>query len=1015
MTQGVSGVNRYDERSTARRLSTALAAEPSRRVLAAVVACVFALAVPQARAQDDSGLPAVEAELARDLAAGTAFRNLGPFRQGSWITAIAAPRVDPLGPHRAHRHTYYVGARNGGVWKTTNRGTTFTNVTDDATSAAFPHHRGIAAVGALAVSPADPQVVWVGTGDAENARSSNSGTGVWLSRDAGVSWQHVGLADAHHVARIVPHPEDPDTAWVASMGHLFSENAERGVFLTRDGGATWEHVLDLGPRVGVIDLIVDERDPSRLWAAAYDKQRLPWHFEAGGPGSGVYRSADGGATWSRLHGGFPSGKIGRIGIDRFRDTAPPMHRPTALPTAADILYAVVENLNERPPTEEERAADRDAGRAPVPRPIGNEVYRSGDGGTTWQRVSPEGLAVGSKSAYAFNEIRVDPWDPARIYVLSETLIHSDDGGRSYSDVRWPMRERFAKIFGDVRSMWIDPDDPEHILLGSDGGIFPTADRGRTSGHLLNLPLAEVYAVTADRSDPYRVVAGLQDHEAWMAPVNSWSGAVGIEDWVMVGRWDGMVSQISPDGRWYYATTQFGNHLRADLHAGTRVDIEPEPPDGADPYRFTWTTPLQISPHDPQVIWTGSQKLLRSSDRGASWVERSPDLTDNDPVKIAGEGHIRYCTITTLAESAARRDLLWVGTDDGRVWRTDEGGVTWTERTNQLTAAGAPRDRWVSRVAPSRHDPRRAYVAKNGFRRDDFTPYLYRTDDDGATWRPITGRGDAALPPAPIWDVVEDPQVDGLLFVATEVGVWTSLDGGDSWWPLGDPDAPLQPPSDSRPSDSQSGEGGKGDGGADREQAASISPLITARLPNVQVRDLEIQDAAADLVIGTYGRGVWIADIGVLRQAAQVEIERGLHLFEIAPRPLDFTERDSWGAHELYGDAVVSVPNDSDGVEIAVWLGSAAGLLGDVARLSVWRPEHTDAAGATVPASLLGTLDLPARAGLQRVRFPFPAPAESSTEDAPEIQPGEIEVRLLVQDINISRRTALLETPKQPVR
>ena len=956
---------------------------------------------PLALALEEGGDPArgsVAPELARALASETTFRNLGPFRQGSWITAIDAPRVDPAGPERVHRHTYYVGARNGGVWKTTNRGTTFTNVTDDAVSEAFPHHRGIAAVGALAVSDADPDTVWVGTGDAENARSSNSGTGVWLSRDAGETWRHVGLADSHHIARIVTHPEDPDTAWVASMGHLFSASAERGVFQTRDGGDTWTHVLDLGPDTGVIDLVLDDANPLRMWASAYDKERLPWHFEAGGPGSGVYRTENGGASWERLGGGFPSGKIGRIGLDRFRDSAPAPHRPTGLAPAPDILYAVVENLNERAPTEDEVASDRSADREPAPRPIGNEVYRTDDGGATWTRVSAEGVAVGSKSAYAFNEIRVDPWDPERIYILSETLIHSDDGGQSYGDLRWPMRERFAKIFGDVRSMWIDPDDPEHILLGSDGGIFPTTDRGRTAGHLLNLPLSEVYAVTADRSDPYRVVAGLQDHEAWMAPVDSWSGSVGIEDWVMVGRWDGMVSQISPDGRWYYATTQFGNHLRADLEAGTRVDIEPQPADGDAPYRFTWTTPLELSPHDPDIVWTGSQKLLRSADRGATWEERSPDLTDNDPVRIAGEGHIRYCTITTLSESSAQANLLWVGTDDGRVWRTGDGGASWTERTAALGAAGAPRDRWVSRVVPSAHDPRRAYVAKNGFRRDDFAPYLYRTDDDGATWQPILGREDSALPPAIIWDLVEDPRVDGLLFAATEVGVWTSLDGGASWSPLGDLTASLRASSSAEPE-------------APGSSGSPASPLITRRLPNVQVRDLEIQDAAADLVIGTYGRGVWVADIGVLRQAAQVDPERGAHLFEIPARPLDYTERDGWGAHELYGDAVVSVPNEADGVEIPVWLGSAR----RPAQLTVWRPARRDSAGAEIEAVLLGTHELPTRPGLHRVRFPFPSDPDRRPDDAPRLEAGEIEVRLSFDGTTLTRRTRLLETPKHPVR
>ncbi|MEM7023591.1 MAG: hypothetical protein AAF637_13520 [Pseudomonadota bacterium] len=472
------------------------------------------------------------------LIADVGLRNVGPFRQGSWITAIAAPEVDPDGTDRQHRHTYYVGARNGGVWKTTNNGVTFANVTDSV---------GIAAVGSLAVSQSQPDVVWVGTGDAEVARSSYSGTGVWRSLDGGASWTNQGLEDSHHVARIVIHPTEPDTVWVASMGHLFSSNPQRGVFRTRDGGDTWQHVLDLGPEVGVIDLVLDQANPDRLWATAYDKVRLPWHLEAGGERSGIYASADGGDTWSLQSNGMAQGKLGRIGIDRFRNSGPSGQTTGGEP---DTLYAIVENLNLRPPTEEEAAADRENGIEPEQRPIGNQVYRTDSGGREWRLVSPEGLAVGSKSAYAFNEIRVDPWDAETIYVLSETLISSVDGGLSYRDVRWPMRELYSTIFGDVRSMWINPHDPEHILLGSDGGVFPSYDGGRTADHLLNLPLAEAYDVAVDDADPYNVYAGLQDHEAWRAPINSWSGSVGVEDWVMVGRWDGMLSAISPDLRWY---------------------------------------------------------------------------------------------------------------------------------------------------------------------------------------------------------------------------------------------------------------------------------------------------------------------------------------------------------------------------------------------------------------------------------------------------------------------------------
>ncbi len=939
--------------------------------LAAVLLSIAAVAMVQPQEPNDEQLA--------ELFASFELRNVGPFRQGSWITALAAPEVDPLGPNRQHRHTYYAGARNGGVWKTINRGVTFANVTDAV---------GIAAVGSLAVSSSDPNTVWVGTGDAEVARSSYSGTGVWRSLDAGATWENRGLTDSHHVARIVIHPTDANTVWVASMGHLFSSNTERGVFRTRDDGETWEHVLDLGPEVGVIDMVIDEADPNRLWATAYDKVRLPWHLEAGGERSGIYATSDGGDSWRLQPNGMATGTLGRIGIDRFRNRRLKLSNPGPSP---DVLYAIVENLNQRPPTEEEAVADRKAGKDPEPRPIGNQVYATRNGGERWLQVSPEDLAVGSKSAYAFNEIRVDPWDPNTLYVLSETLISSIDGGKSYRDVNWPMETLYSTIFGDVRSMWINPRDPEHILLGSDGGVFPSYDGGKTADHLLNLPLSEVYDIAVDDADPYNVYAGLQDHETWRAPINAWSGSVGVEDWVMVGRWDGMVSAVSPDGRWYYATTQFGNHLRVDLATGQRADIVPKAAAEEPEYRYTWTTPLEISPHDPDVIWTGSQKLLRSSDRGATWEERSPDLTDNDAEKIAGKGHVRYCTITTHAESHLTRGLVWAGTDDGRVWLTKDGGENWTETTQALTRAGAPRDRWTSRVVPSRHSAQRAYVAKSGYRRDDFEPYLYRTDDEGKSWRRIVGRGSHALPKAPISVVLEDPVNPDLLFAGTDLGVWASLDAGQRWF------------------------------------------RFSEGLPTVPVRDLAIQEREADLAIGTYGRGAWVGDIRPLQAATKENLSKAVHLFEVESKPLNFTERDEWGAHELYGDAVVRIPNERDGLSINYWLSQ------DVA-------EATLRVVRTADGVQLGIFDAPSTGGLHRVPFPFPEPQDpkmlSHTDEgdtgegrvgeeaagpddtdpdgvgpddtAPRLEPGEVEIQLLTAGSTLRRRARLLPMPAQPI-
>ncbi|MEM1245787.1 MAG: hypothetical protein AAGA81_05330 [Acidobacteriota bacterium] len=877
-----------------RSCSSARGVHRGTRSRALLTFSLFVLVVGTASAQAPSWLDV-------DLEA-LQLRRLGPDRAGSWVTDIAVPRTD------ATPTTFYVAARHGGVWKTTNLGTTFENVTD-----AYD----IAAVGDIAVAPSDASVLWVGTGDAEVARSSYSGTGVYLSTDAGATFTHRGLEDSHHIARIVPHPERPREAWVASMGHLFSENSQRGVFHTADGGETWTHQLDLGPRIGVVDLVIDPSNPQRLFAAAYEKQRLPWHFEAGGAGSGLYRSDDGGSSWKRLGGGLPEGDLGRIGIDVCR-------------AQPETLYAVIENL-----TPSGRTTDR-----PEEEVVGNEVYRSDDGGASWRQVSPKGLQIGSKSAYAFNEVRVHPEDPESFWITSETLISSVDGGATYRDLKWPATERFSRIFGDVRTLWIDPDNPEHLLVGSDGGVFPSWDGGRTSSHL-QLPLGEIYGVEVDDDLPYNVYAGLQDHEAWRAPVASWSGAVGPEDWVIVGKWDGMVSRVDSSGRWFYGTTQFGNHVRADLDRGTRKTIVPKPPEGVEVpggrggYRFTWVTPLLLSPWNEDVLYTGSHKVLRSDDRGETWREISPDLTTDDAVRIAGEGHIRYCTITTLDESPLQAGMLWAGTDDGRVWHSD--GQSWRNVDEALARAGAPEDRWVSRVLASQHSQERAFVAKNGYRRDDFGAYLYRTDDGGKSWTEI-GTG---LPDAPISVVLEDPRNANLLYIGNDRGVFVTLDGGTHWRPL-------------HPS-----------------------------LPPAVVRDLALQERDLDLVVGTYGRGLWIVDVEPL---AELALAAETRLFPITPAPVELTQRDDWGAYRLYGDSVLHTDNPPDGLTVYAWLNEASG-----AKVTLRSAEGED----------LSSEEIESVSGLHRVHLVAP-------------EPGRYSVELETATGSSTRPAVLLPMPRHPI-
>ncbi len=775
------------------------------------------------------------------------FRNIGPFRAGSWVTCFAVPDFPP----EAHLYTFYVGTRNGGVWKTVNNGITFEPIFD-----AQSH----LSIGAMAVAPSNPEIIWVGTGESYCARSSQSGDGVYKSTDGGRTWQNLGLRDTHHIAKIIIHPKIPDTVYVAAMGHLFTPNTERGVFRTDDGGRSWKKVLYINERVGVIDLVMDPSNPDVLYAAAYDKVRLPWHFEAGGPESGIYKTTDGGKTWKRLSGGLPSGYIGRIGIDIFRKNP-------------NILYAVVENF--RQPTEEEKAAGRRAGRQAHPVSVG-EVYRTDDAGQTWVKVNTGKEPLASKAPYSFNQIYVDPENDRVVYITGVTLASSVDGGRTWRDADWPPRTLFSSAFGDVRTLWIDPQNPKRILFGSDGGVYISYDGGKTCHHFYNLPLGEVYALGVDMEEPYNVYAGLQDHDSWKGPSNSWSGAVNLSDWVTVGGGDGMYNVVDPtDSRWVYNCREFGDFYRLDQKTGTRKRIQPVRAEGMEPYRFNWTPPIHLSPHNSSIVYIGAQVLLRSLDRGDNWEEISPDLTTNDRSKQGGAGNITFCTITTISESPRKPGVIWVGTDDGKVQVTTNGGVTWTDCTAALAKAGAPGPLWVSRVFASPHEPGTAFVAKSGFRNDDFKPYVFKTTDYGRTWVSIS-RG---MPDSPVNVVIQDQKNPELLFAGTDNGLFVSLNGGKEWLPFQN------------------------------------------NMPRVKVTDLIIHPREGDLVAGTYGRGIWITNIWPLRELNLLPAEAGVYLFTI--RPAIQKQYPVFGNYHLTGDSHLFTPNEPDEVAIYYYLRSEA--------------------------------------------------------------------------------------------
>jgi len=815
--------------------------------LLASLAILIATALPIAR-QAAPGAASSQTPTIDSVINTLSFRNIGPFRTAAWITAIAVPES----PMHDHLYTISAAARWGGLWKTTNAGTTWTPISDSV---------GARAVGAVAIAPSDPKVVWMGTGDQANARSSYSGTGVYKSTDAGATWTLAGLPDSHHIGRIVIHPTNPNIVYVAAMGHLFSRNEERGVFRTIDGGATWKKVLYVNDGVGAIDIVINRRTPAIVYAAMYDKDRRPWQIIESGAESGLYKTDNGGDKWERLGGGLPTGKIGRIGVDNYQKN--PL-----------ILYALLENQNPAAsaPGGATAGQGRGAGAAgqvsaisPLAQGIiGNELYRTDDGGKTWRKVTDVNVA-GGKAPYSFNQIKINPHNDQTVIVTSDSMYISRDGGKTWNT------DFFRGVFGDFRSMWWDDADEQRIILGSDGGVNVSVDGGRTADYFPNMRVGEAYALGVDMDDPYNVYAGFQDHDSWKGPSNGPMGTIMLDNWVTVGPGDGMYNVIDPtDSRWVYNTRELNQMGRLDQRSGVRVSIAPTRPQGQPRLRYNWIAPIALSPHNPSIVYAGAQVLFRSLNRGDSWEEISPDLTTNDPAKIGL--NVPYCTITSISESPLKAGTIWVGTDDGKVQLSQNHGGSWTDLTPALVSAGAKVDRWVSRVFASPFDAGTAFVSKTGFRNDDFAPYLYKTTDYGKTWTAIAGN----LPNYPINVVVQDRRNRELLVVGNDVGVFVSINGGGAW------------------------------------------TRLKANLPDVAVHDLTIHPRENDLVLATYGRALWTGDITPLQELTADLFNQPAHLFDVEPRArYGFSTQGA--NYPLFGDKYIEVPNEPDALVINYFL------------------------------------------------------------------------------------------------
>lgn len=755
------------------------------------------------------------------LVAGTIQFNETILKNLQWRCigpAIMGGRIDDIAVVESQPWIIYVATASGGLWKTTNNGVTWQPIFDNENTSS---------IGAVAVSPSDPSIVWVGTGEPNNRQSSSWGNGIYKSTDGGKTWTNMGLKESHHIGRIIIHPANPDIAYVAALGHLWGSNKERGLFMTTDGGQTWENTLFINEDTGCVDVAMDSQSPNILYAAAYQRRRTAWGFNGGGPHSGLYKSTDGGKTWIRLSNGLPSGDTGRIGISVYRKDP-------------NIVYAIVEN--------------KDGG-----------VFKSEDKGLTWWKVS----SINPRPMY-YSKIRVDPNNDQRIWVFGHKMFVSEDGGISF---RTDVVDVAIRVHNDHHALWINPSNSNHMVLGGDGGIYFSYDRGKTWDFVNTLPLGQFYEIGVDMRKPYYIYGGIQDHGTWGGPSTT-INRIGItnDDWFKIRRGDGFYVQVSPiDHNIIFTETANGNLFRFNLKTWGRRIIKPEPKEGEERYRFNWNSPLLISPHNPNTLYFGGNKLFKSTNQGETWTS-SPDLTkmiNRDELPIMGvmldentlsrnDGVSFYGTITTISESPIKEGLLFVGTDDGNLQVSRDGGKIWKNVANGLP--NLPKGTYVTRVVASYFEEGRVYAAFDGHRNNDFGSYVYISNNYGESWKSIS----SSLPVGGTVNVIrEHPRNQDLLFMGTERGAYVSFDRGKHWIPFKN------------------------------------------NLPIVPVDDILIHPRENDLIFGTHGRSIWILDdIKPLEQLTRNVLESEAFLFDIRPTTI-FNYHDN---KAYIGNKIFVAPN-----------------------------------------------------------------------------------------------------------
>lgn len=658
------------------------------------------------------------------------FRSIGPAVTGGRIHDVEGLPDDPS--------TIYLATASGGLWKSTNKGTTWVPIFDDQPVSTF---------GDVAIAPSNPDIVWAGTGEQNNRQSTSWGNGVYRSSDGGLTWRHVGLDETRHIGRVRVHPNDPGVVYVAALGNLWAPSRDRGVYKTTNSGRTWQRVLFVDNLTGVVDLAMDPSDPNTLYAAAYQRLRRTWGFNGGGPGSGIYKTTDGGATWRELTSGIPVGDKGRIGL-AISETNP------------SVLNAIVQHADE------------------------SGVYRTEDGGETWEKVS----SLNPRPMY-YSHIYIDPTDEDRVYVLATSFYKSEDGGRNFRML--PTRPTYdVGVHSDFHALWIDPNDSRHFYLVGDAGLYETWDRGRTYIRINNLPIGQFYAIGVDMRDPYQIYGGMQDNHSWVGPsaTRSYIGIIN-DEWRQVGFGDGMYHRVDPtDFRTAYGAAQNGVIVRINTLTGDHLDIRPYPGAGEPAYRFDWVTPVVVSQHEPNVIFLGGNRLFISRDRGVSW-SRTEDLTrriDRDTLELMGirgaepmlaknDGTSSFGEIITISESPLDLTVLWVGTDDGNLQVSRDRGRGWSEVSGNVP--GLPDGTYVSRVVASAAGRGVAYATFDAHRDGDFTPYVFKTENFGNSWTALTN----GLPPeGSVNVIVEHPENPDLLFLGTEHALFVSTNAGERW-------------------------------------------------------------------------------------------------------------------------------------------------------------------------------------------------------------------------------------------